>query len=323
MTDASYTVEKFTDLAASTLTGTGGNGARLLPDQSDTFFQMVFDRPGLLGDLRNVAMVSDTMNINKIGLGNMILQVAPSGTAPYIVDGAGETFSNDRNLPSANRFSPTFQQVQLTVKEYMAEIHLTDDVIENNLEQTQLVSTIMDMATRRLALDIENILINGDTTNNSQAAVFQLQDGLLKRIVTNVVDNQNATIGLDTFVSMQSALPTKYMNELGNMRYYLHNYKELAWRQQLASRGTSVGDSVLVNGGEVNALGVPMKVVAQMPQPNILFTDPKNIIVGMQRDMRLETERLPRSRMTAFIFSVKLGIQLEQEDATVKLINLG
>jgi hypothetical protein len=150
----SYTAEKFTDLAVTNLTSGGG---KLLDDQSDTFFRKVIDRPGLIGDVRSVQMNSDTMNINKIGLGSMILQVAPTGTAPYIVDGVGETFANNRNLASANRFSPTFEQVKLTVKEYLAEIHLTDDVMENNLEQDNIQNVILDLAASRLATDLETV----------------------------------------------------------------------------------------------------------------------------------------------------------------------
>jgi HK97 family phage major capsid protein len=320
MTDTPYSVEKFTDLAVSTLTSGGG---KLLPDQSDSFYRKVFDRTGIVGDLRHVSMISDTMNINKIGLGSRIIRVAPTGTAPYIVDGNGETYANNRNLASADRYGPSFEQVQLTVKEYMAEIHLTDDVIENNLERDSVVSTIMDMTAQRLALDIEEVLLTSDTSNGALAAELKLQDGILKRITTNVVDAQSNPIALSHFASLQSALPTKYLRNMTQMRYYLHNYKELAWRQALASRGTGLGDLTLATGGPVPALGVALQTVPLMPQSTILFTDPKNIIVGLQRDMRLETERFPRSRMTAFIFTVKFGVQLEQEDATAKLINLG
>lgn len=315
-----YNIEKFADLAVTNLTSGGG---KLQDDQADTFFRKVFDRPGLVGDLRSVPMNSDTMNINKIGLGTRILQVAPTGTAPYIVDGVGETFGNNRNLASANRFNPTFEQVQLTVKEYMAEIHLTDDVMENNLEQENLQSVIMDMATARLALDIEEAVIQGDTSNGALAAVLQLQNGILKRIVTNVVDHGSNTINLDAFANLQYALPTKYSRNLPNMKYYLHNYKELAWRQALAARGTALGDANITGDRQIPALGIPLAPLATMPQANILFTDPKNIIVGLQRNMRLEYERFPRSRINAFIWTLKFGIQLEEEDMTVKLINLG
>jgi hypothetical protein len=107
------------------------------------------------------------------------------------------------------------------------------------------------------------------------------------------------------------------------MKYYLHHNKELAWRQALAARGTALGDATLTGTRAVPALGVDLAKVAMMPTDKILFTDPKNIIMGIQRDMRLETERYPRSRMTAFIFTLKIGFQLEVEDATAKAINVG
>jgi hypothetical protein len=313
-------VEKFTDIAVSNLTSGGG---KLLDDQADTFFRKVIDRPGLIGDIRSVQMNSDTMNINKIGLGSMILRVAPTGAPPYIVDGVGETYDNDRNLASANRFGPQFEQVKLTVKEYLAEIHLTDDVMENNLEKDNFESVIMDLASTRLALDLETVLITSDSTNGALDPVLQLQDGVLKRVTTNVVDAAGATIALDNFADLQTAIPTKYMTNLAAMKYYVHHHKELAWRQALAARGTSLGDVTLTGTRAVPALGVDLARVAQIPQDQILFTDPKNIIMGFQRNMRLETERFPRSRITAFIFTVKLGIQLETEDACAKLINLG
>lgn len=316
----SYSAEKFTDLAVSTLTSGGG---KLLDDQADTFFRKVIDRPGLIGDIRNVQMNSDTMNINKIGLGSMILKVAPTGTPPYIVDGVGETFSNNRQLASTDRFSPTFEQVKLVVKEYLAEIHLTDDVMENNLEQDNIQNVILDLASARLATDLETVLITSDTTNGALATVLQLQNGVLKRVVTNVVDAAGATVSLDQFANLQLAIPTKYTNSLSAMKYYVHHYKEIAWRQTLAARGTLLGDATLTGNSAVPALGIDLQRVAQMPQSNILLTDPKNIIMGVQRDMRLETERYPRSRMTAFIFTLKVGFQLEQEDACAKLINLG
>lgn len=316
----SYSAEKFTDLAVSNLTAGGG---KLQDDQADTFYRKIIDRPGLIGDVRSVPMNSDTMNINKIGLGSMILRVAPTGTAPYLTDGVGETYANNRNLASADRFSPSFEQVQLTVKEYLAEIHLTDDVMENNLEQDNIENVVMDLAAKRLANDLEVVLISSDSSNGSLSPVLQLQNGVLKRVTTNVVDAANASINLDVFADLQTSVPTRYMNNLSSMKYYLHHHKELAWRQGLASRGTALGDSTIQSGGAVPALGVNLQKVAQMPSSQILFTDPKNIIMGVQRNMRLETERYPRSRMTAFIFTLKIGFQLEDEEATAKAINLG
>jgi hypothetical protein len=195
--------------------------------------------------------------------------------------------------------------------------------MENNLETDNISNVILDLASTRLANDLEVVAISSDSTNGALDPVLQLQNGILKRITTNVVDASGDTVDLDKFAALQTAIPTKYMNNLGAMKYYVHHHKELAWRQALAARGTALGDATVTGTRAVPALGVDLQRVAQMPSSQILFTDPKNIIMGVQRNMRLETERYPRSRMTAFIFTVKIGFQLEQEDATAKLINLG
>lgn len=313
MTD---TVVKYADLAVSNLTAGGG---KLQDDQADTFYRKVFDRTGLIGDVRTVQMNSDTMNINKIGLANRILRVAPTGTPPYLADDA----TNSRNLPAADRFNPQFEQVVLTVKEYMAEIHLTDDVIENNLEKDNLENIILDMAATRLALDLEEALIVGDTANVALAPELRLQDGVLKRVTSNVVDHLGAAQDLALYANIQKALPTKYLRNLANMKYYVHNHTELEWREYLATRETSLGDQTHVSNRSVAALGTTFNTVPNMPKETILFTDPKNILVGLQRNMRLEYERFPRSRMNAFIFTFKAGFQLEEEEAMVKAINVG
>lgn len=308
-------VVKYADLAVANLTAGGG---KLQDDQADTFYRKVFDRTGLLGDVRRIQMNSDTMNINKIGLADRILRVAPTGTAPYMPDDG----TNNRNLPAADRFNPQFEQVVLTVKEYMAEIHLTDDVIENNLEKENLENIILDMAAQRLALDLEEALIIGDTADVGLAPELRLQDGVLKRVTSNVVDAAGAALSLDVFADLQTALPTKYLRNLPQMKYYLHNHKELAWRTALAARGTDLGDRNITGNTPVPALGVSLATVPNMPADTILFTDPKNILIGLQRNMRLEYERYPRSRMNAFIFTFKAGFQIEEEEAMSKAINL-
>lgn len=306
-------IVKMTDLAVDDLVTGGG---KLRPEQADTFYRKVFEQPGLMPEVRRVQMQADEMKINKIGLGQRIMRVAPSGTVPYEQDSG----ANNRNLPAAQRFEPQFEQVSLSVKEYMAEIHLTDDVIENNLETENLTNVILTMAAQRIGLDLEELLIMGDTASGD--AYLASQNGVLKRVTSNVVDAANTALDLDKFVSLMEAIPVKYRRNLGQMSFYSSRNKQLRYRAAMATRGTPLGDQILSGGGAVPVLGANLSAVDLMPNSTVLFTDPRNILVGMQRDIRLETERMPRSRMTAFIFTVKVGFQLEEEDATAKLINL-
>ena len=53
-----------------------------------------------------------------------------------------------------------------------------------------------------------------------------------------------------------------------------------------------------------------------------LATDYQNLILGIQRDIRVETDRLPRLRATDFVLTFRADVQMENPDAVVLLENL-
>jgi hypothetical protein len=95
------------------------------------------------------------------------------------------------------------------------------------------------------------------------------------------------------------------------------------YRVAVASRGTDLGDSILTSNAALPVLGVPLQSAALMPNANMLFTDPQNIIFGVQRNVRIEQDRDIRSREIIIVLTARIGIQIEQEDAAAKVINLG
>lgn len=55
---------------------------------------------------------------------------------------------------------------------------------------------------------------------------------------------------------------------------------------------------------------------------DLLLTDYRNLIFGIQRDIRWETERHARRRSTSFVMTLRVDTQIENEDALVLLQNL-
>lgn len=55
---------------------------------------------------------------------------------------------------------------------------------------------------------------------------------------------------------------------------------------------------------------------------DMLLTDYRNLIFGIQRDIRWETERHARRRSTSFVMTMRVDTQIENEDALVLLQNL-
>jgi HK97 family phage major capsid protein len=186
-------VEK-ADLAVSDLVSDGGY---LNPIQANTFIRMLIEQPTMLNDIRVVPMNAPTMEINKIGFATRILRVAPaSGTA----------------LAASQRSKPTTDKVTLTTKEIIAEVHIPYDVLEDNIERMGLEDTIMQMITERASLDLEELIIQGDT--DSSDAYLALCDGTLAQATSHVVDyGSGQSITRAIFKAVTKAMPNKYMRD--------------------------------------------------------------------------------------------------------------
>lgn len=303
---------KKVDLALSDLTSAG----LLNPEQNDRFIRTMIDQPTILRDVRTVPMSSPTMKINKIQFGSRILKVAPQSG-----DGATDDGANTRILDVADRSVVTTSQIELNTKEVMAEVHLHDEVLEDNIERGNLTNTILDLIAERAALDLEEMIITGDGASGDP--FLALHDGILKRATSNVVDAAGASISADLFNDMLKALPTQFRRNRNLMRFYTSMDVEQDYRLALSNRGTPLGDNVLTGTQAVPVFGVPIKGVALMPNANMFFTNPQNIIWGIQRNIRIERDRNIRARTNIIVVTARIALQIEEELAVVKLTNLG
>jgi hypothetical protein len=311
-------IDEMLKIAMADLTvGDLGVGGKLRPEQADSFFVKVMDTSKLLKDVRSVSMNADQMNINKIGLGSQILYPANAGTRPYPTDAN----TNSRYMPAANRFNPAFEQITLNTVEYIAETLLTDDALENNLEQENLPSIILDLAAKKIGWDLERLLVNGDTAAVDPTGLLNSQNGVLKRITSNTVAAAGAWSAA-VAGNVKKALPTRFRNDTRNMKFYLNPDVLVNQQVAIAARQTMLGDASLQNGAKLNMLGVETEDLVALALASGLYINPKNIIVGVQRSMRIESIRDPRARATSFIITTKLGIALEEEEASVKVTGL-
>ncbi len=306
------------DLALADLTAGGGV---LDPEHQNRFFQKVIDAPTIFREVRSVQMNAPEMKIPKIGFGSRVLRAATQ--AGGFNDGADIAANgvNDRYLLEADRTKPDFEQVNMQTSEFIAEIHLHDDLLEDNIEQDDLVDTIMSLLAERVALDLEELVISGDT--GSGDAYLASQDGLLQLLSTNVVDASAAPISVGVFNNMKKAMPTRYRRNQNALRFYTSMNVEADYRVAVASRGTDLGDAILTGNNPLPVLGVPLRGVALMPEANGVLMNPQNMIFGIQRNIRIERERDIRARSWIIVLTMRVALQVEEEEAAVKLINLG
>jgi hypothetical protein len=301
-------------------------GAELLPEQAASFIRRLMVQPSLIRQCRVVEMLGPKRNINKIGFGQRILRKAISATA----------------LTQSQRSKPTFDQIQLDTKEQIAEIRLPYDTIEDNIERASaanneasntgpggLRQTVLDMIADAAARDIEELGILGDTDYvngadaDDQAYLSQL-DGWLKTGLAhgNLVDAAGATVTKNIFKQALKTLPKQYLRNRGAMRHYVSNNNEVEYRDTLANRATSLGDTMTQGSDVAYAYGVPVSAVQLMPEDKGLFTDPMNLIMGIQRSVSLEFDKDITARVYIIVLTTRIDFQIEEPEAVVVFDNI-
>jgi len=292
------------------------SGGLLNRQQFNRFYRKVIDQPTILNAARTVQMSHDTMKIEKIGFGQRVLRPGVEGTA----------------LADADKAVPTTSTVNLDAKEVIAEVNITYDTLENNIEKDGLYDTIMDMLAERVALDLEELVINGDTASTDP--YLKLFDGLRKKATSHIVDLNGDPITKNVFKQLYNAVPRKYLRNPAAWRYYVSHANQLEWKDQLATRGTALGDQQQTGANTAPAYGIPVEGIAMLQdyeatigaaamQVNDAFlVHPRNILFGMSRNVSIEVDRDIRNRKFIIVLTAKVDTQFEEEDAVAKAINI-
>lgn len=316
---------KRADLALSDLET---NGGKLLPEQANTFIDLILDQPTLLRQARVVRMSAPTRKINRMGFANRILTAGRSSlgqaSGPYASEqDAGD---NPRYVREADRAAPTTAQIELNTKEVIAEVRLSYEVLEDNIEGDGLEAHIMRLIAERVAIDLEEWALQASTLSGD--AYLALTEGLLRQVdvaagpVQHIVDNLSAGISPDLFEAAMLEMPQQYMRNLTGLRQYITVQDNIKYRANVAKRATGYGDSALQESGQLVAFGVPVEQAPLMPAATGLFTFPNNVIWGVQRDILVETDKDIRSREMIIVLTARVDVLFDEVDAVVKLINI-
>lgn len=315
MTTANKDLLRRADLAISDL---DTNGGLLDAEQANAFLDMVMEQPTILGKVRTIRMNAPERKVNRIGFASRILRAARQS------GGENDDGTNDRYLLEAERAKPTTAQIHLRTDEIMAEVRIPYEVFEDNIEGESLEGHIMRLIAQRAAIDLEEWALAADT--NSADTYLALQDGWLKRMSVNVTDNQGAGISPEMFESGMLTMPQKYLRNLNAMRHFVSVANTIRYRGVVSQRATGYGDAALTQNlplyaGGVAIEGAPMLAAVGAGNQGF-FTYPQNLLFGIQRDIRVETDRDIRSREFIIVLTLRAALQIEDVDATVKYINI-
>lgn len=292
------------DMALADLTNPGG---LLQPAQALRFMKLAIDEAVVAKMATVKPMKSPKEQVDKIQFANRVLRAGQEGVA----------------LPEAERSKATTSGVELDAKLFKAEVRMSNEVLEDSIERGQLKQTIMQLMGERMALDLDDIVVNGDTAS---ADTFLAQfDGILKQATTNIVNAGGAKLTKSVLRDMIRAMPTEFRKNKKALRYLTSANAEIDYRDSLADRATGLGDKMLEQEAPVGYSGVPVLDVPVMPETlgsgdktNVVLTDPKNIVIGWWRKIRFDTDKLVSEGSVLVVATMRLDMKFAHEPMVVK-----
>jgi HK97 family phage major capsid protein len=303
------TILQKADLALADLTAGGGI---LKPAQAQKFMRLLIKDSPLMRLATVVPMQSPKQQLSKIKFGSRVLRHGAEATA----------------LPLADRARPDLSQVELDAKLFKAEVRLSDEVLEDSIERGELRQTIMEMMAEAISRDMEEVLINGDTL--SADPFLAVMDGALKQATSNVVDAGGAAISKNLLRDMLKTIPSEHLRDKKAMRFMTSVDADLDYRNTLAERATAVGDRLLEGDTPVLYSGVPLQPIPLFPenlgagsdQTVILLCNPKNIHVGIWRNIRVESARDISEGTLKIVATLRFDVKFAEEPGVAKAINV-
>ena len=303
------TILEKADLALADLTASGGI---LQPAQAQKFMRLLVKDSVLMKMATVVPMASPKQQISKIKFGTRVLRPGQEAVA----------------LGSAERSRPDLSMVELDARLFKAEVRLSDETLEDSIERGELRQTIMEMLAEAISRDMEEIVINGD--RSATDPFLAVMDGALKQATSNVVDAGGKKISKELLSDLLKTIPGEHLRDKKAMCFLTSLDADLDYRSSLAERATAAGDKFLEGDSQVLYSGVPVQPIPLFPdnlgekkdQSVILLCNPKNLFVGIWRQIRLESAREISEGTLKIVATLRFDMKIADESATAKCVSL-
>ena len=294
---------------------TGTPGGILNPEQARMFIDYVWDATVLAQDGRRVTMRANTIELEKVNVGERVIRAANQALGEYTNAGA------------------TFTKVELTTKKIRLDWEVSTEALEDNIEGSALEDHLVRLMTNAFGNDLEDLAINGDggadpflgimngfanqvkTTGDAHEAVVDVTSGWTPAVMQEVI----------------YALPRKYRAIKSGLKFYAGTD---VFANIVASNGT-LGDAIaeafrtqdyrnayLGGAGQTfggarttRVLGIDVQEVPYYPANYLDLTFPQNRVWGFQRDITVNREYKPKKDTIEYTVFVRFGIQWEELDA--------
>lgn len=293
----------------------GSNGV-LQTAQAQRFIKLLVKESKVMGMSTVTPLRAPKQLINKTRFTGPVLRRGQEATA----------------LAEGDVSKPGFSFVEHDAQLFKAEVHITDEVLEDNIEGDQLRQTVMSTLAEQIAFDMDDMIVNSDlSSTDDRLSAF---DGILALATSNVVNAGTVSLNKGILRDMLKTMPSEWLRNKGAMRFLTSVDAEIDYRDSLSDRMTMLGDQAIAAVGSETAVvgysGVPVIDIPAFPEnlgggsntTNVLLTDPKNIDVGIWRKLKIETDKDIRAGVLIVVATIRFDVVFQEELAVVKATNV-
>lgn len=293
--------------------------------QANRFIDLVINYSTLIKRVRTVRVNHAKGEINKLDLGNIVTEGATATTSPTT------------RIPSESI-------VTYDMEKYRSAFDLKTDFMEDNIEGTSIRDTLLNMFTKRIAVDTEMAAIEGDdslTTGDNQTDennLLGVNDGWRVILQAQVpggqqIDAAGTAASKQLYYDMKRAIPSRYRAAKPNYVWICSSGIFDKWMLDWSDRVTGGGDSALAKGVVPGPWGIPMLEVPLMPEDlsfgtagtdgaEIWLTPFNNLIYFVQRDITIEFDRVPRNDLWEITIHFRVDFEVENPNLVVLAENV-
>lgn len=290
-------------------------GAGILrPEQARRFIDYIWDATTLANDGRRVTMRANTMELEKVNVGERVVRAANQGD------------------PSFTNAGATFTKVELTTKKLRLDWEVSAEALEDNIEGAALEDHLVRLMTTAFGNDIEDLAINGAGTGADP--FLSIMEGFIPKVQGDgfaheaVVDQVDANWTVNDMQKLILALPRRYRAIQSGLKFYAgtDTFANIVKNNGTvfdsigsteAARGSYLGgvDQTFGNARQTRVLGIPVLEVPYYPADYVDLTFPQNRIWGFQRDITVNRFYVPKKDTIEYTVFVRFGINWEEQDA--------
>jgi HK97 family phage major capsid protein len=284
-------------------------GGVLQPDQADKFIRLAIKQPVLLKMVTVTPMKAFKEERDKMRFSNRVLRAGNEATP----------------LVAAQWAKPALSLFTLDAQLFKAEVRMSDEVLEDQIERGAFRETLMQELSRAIGRDMEYVAVNGDTT--SLDPVLAKFNGILAQANVNIVNAAGAKLSKTVLRDMLRTMPDEFAED-SDLNYFTNRQARIDYRDSLSDRATGLGDLMIQTSNSTKYSDMPVHSVPEFPvaagtnYTQALLLNPKGIYLGILRNIKVKVDEDISAGVVIIVCTVRFDVKLAEVNAVVKATNL-